>query len=412
MSRPWLLTLVLAVLACSPAAQEPATVATQAAEQEPAVPGAGKLVVTGPEGSVSIVDPEGGGPRLLTDSGAPGVTVQATPSIDGGLVVWTEIVDGEPHVATYDGDDVSRSPLPTAPYFYMFSPDGSRVAALGNDPGDDGLGGGEGVALVMIDLGAGSAEVVDAGQPYFLAWRPDSSGLAAHIGPDVLTVVDPTGDRSDLDAAPGLFQAPEWIDDDRFVAVTTIEGATAYSGPVALQAEVASLVVVDVSDGSSELIARVDSAVSFELSPDRSRVAYVDGVGGGGTTLGALVVRPVSGDGEPVEVADDGVVAFEWSPDGSALLFLTLDRENGLVPHVWDGARVTIYAGFLPTPTFLTQYLPFWAQYTRTITQWAPDGSAFAYAATDDAAAGQVWVQAVVGDRRMVSPGEMVVWSR
>lgn len=366
----------------------------------------GNLVVTGADGSVALVDPDGGESQTLSASGGSGVAVQATPSHEGDTVVWTEVVDGKPMVAVYDGSEVEHIEAATAPFFYMFSPDDTLVAALGNDPG------GGGVALVMVDPTAASAEVVDVGQPYFVSWNTDSAELAAHIGSDVIARVGLDGTRTPIAALPGPYQAPQWLPDGRLVGVVLTEGTTAGVGdPVTLQTSRPSLAILDPDSGQLDRLIDVDSAVTFEATTDGERIALVDGVGPGGLTLGTLEVVSVAGD-EPVTVAEEGVVAFEWSPDGRALLYHTLDREEGLVPHVWDGNSVRDHSGFVPTGVLLEQYLPFWSQYVQTITQWSPDGSTFVYAAISDDGEGTIWVQPIDGDRRQVAAGEMAVWSR
>ena len=64
----------------------------------------------------------------------------------------------------------------------------------------------------------------------------------------------------------------------------------------------------------------------------------------------------------------------------------------------------------MPTETFVTQYLPFWAQYTRNLTQWSPDSSAFAYAAADGEE-GEIRIQPLDGEVESVGAGEMVIWA-
>lgn len=362
----------------------------------------GTLVVTDADGVVSRVDPLDGSSTAVSDAAAPGIGVQATPSHDGEVVVWTELEGAEPVVAVADGSGTERIPSPTPPFFYMFSPDDERLVALGNDPG------GEGVALLVVDRTEPAVRQVDAGSPYFVAWSPTGDGLGAHIGGDSLVTVDPAGERVRIDATPGAFQAPEWTPDGRLLAVVAAEGATVGIGPGTAQTSSSTLAYVDPDTGAAEPLAAVAGPTAFELGAE-GRVAMVDGVGGSGTMLGPLVVVD---DGTSESVAED-VVAFEWSPDGSRLLYYTLDPDLGVAPHTWDGESVSDYPVFLPTAVFLNEYLPFWSQYTRTITQWAPDGSSFAYAAAgvEPGESSAIWVQPLDGERRETVPGEMVVWA-
>ncbi|MGH8911132.1 MAG: hypothetical protein ACRDVD_01365 [Acidimicrobiia bacterium] len=360
---------------------------------------AGRLVVTGPDGALTLVDPQGGEPEVLSEGSRGAVPVQATASPDGETLVWSDVApDGEtPVLKVHDQAGTRELESPTVPFYYAFAPAGVTVAALGNDPE------GAGVALLIIDLGRDSVELVDVGQPYYLDWAPDGARFAVHIGADVLALVDHDGQRTGVAARAGPFSAPAWTDDGRIVAVVATDQVTASAA--SLQTATFNVTLIDPDNGSTEMIADVEEAVAFEVAGDR--IAVLEGDSG----VGPLTVLTVDGS-ESVEVARD-VVAFEWSPGGDVLLFYTL-AEATFVPHVWDGEEVTDYPGFVPTPILLTQYLPFWAQYTRTITQWSPDSSAFAYAAVPEGGEdgeGTVWVQPLQGDAEEMGSGEMVIWT-
>ncbi|CAN5896727.1 hypothetical protein BH23ACT5_BH23ACT5_07790 [soil metagenome] len=366
-------------------------------------PGQGRLVVTGGDGSVTLVDPVDGSRAILTEGSAIGAIVQPTASPDGSQVVWTEVGPEGAVVVVHEEGELERVGVPTAPFFYHFAPSGDRLAALGNDPGGDG------VALIMIDVSRRSAEVVDVGQPYFMDWHPDGDRLVAHIGGDLLASVAADGDRQPLGVTTGPFQAPQVTAEGRVLAVVGSSDLTASaSDGVIAQLRGGTLGFLD--DGEMvDALGNTSSFVSFEMAANGRHVAFVDGIGRGGTALGPLVVAAVDGS-DAVTVAGEGVVAFEWSPNGDHLLFLTPDRQEGFVPHVWDGSVVNDYPGFLPSGVFLTQYLPFWSQYIRSITQWAPDSGAFTYAAAGEDESSMVWIQPLDGERREAGAGEMVTW--
>ncbi len=381
------------------------TVASCSGEEAAVETGEGRLVVTGADGAVALVDPVDGGSEVLAEGGRVEAVVQPTASRDGTTVVWTEAGPGGPAVAVHQNSETRRVPVPAAPFFYLFAPGGDRLAALGNDPD------GSGVALIIVDLARGVGDIVDTGQPYFMDWHPDGDRLVAHIGGDVLATVTVDGGRQLLGVEPGTFQAPQVTPAGRVLAVVGAGGVTAAAAAETLTAQVGggSLALIDAEGESFERLATASSLVSFEMAPTGDRVAYVDGLGGGGTALGPL--RVVASDGSSSEMVADAVVAFEWSPGGEHLLFLALDRQEGLVPRVWDGSVAVEHPGFLPTRVFLSQYLPFWFQYARSVTQWSPDGTAFAYAAVGDDGVGRIWVQPLAGERRDLGEGEMVTWA-
>ena len=74
------------------------------------------------------------------------------------------------------------------------------------------------------------------------------------------------------------------------------------------------------------------------------------------------------------------------------------------------GTRTVRRRPFVPSPTFLRDYLPFFDQYAQTITPWAPDGSAFAYAGLHEGESG-IWVQPLAGRRRLIGDGAFVTWT-
>lgn len=360
--------------------------------------GPGHLVVTAGDGSVSLIDPETGEAELLGPGSAPGIPVQPTASPDGATVVWSGVDDGgDPYIAWYRDGGTRHIPSPTLPFYYAFSADGEQLAFLGNDP--DGAG----VALLAMSVDDAEPRLLEVGRPYYFDWSPDGSQLAIHVGFEFLGTLDLLdGGRADVGSRPGPFLAPAWTEDGRIVAVTGTEELTASLGN--LQAAGFDLTLVSPDGGATEPIVEVVEAVAFEVAG--TRLAYVEGDDG----TGALRVLGLDGSGGET-VADGGVATFEWSPDGTSLLYTTLvEGEPALQPHVWDGSAATAYPTYRPTATFVTQYLPFWAQYTRTITQWAPDGSGFAYAAAADGGE-TVMVQPLGGEPRDVGEGQMVIWA-
>ena len=67
----------------------------------------------------------------------------------------------------------------------------------------------------------------------------------------------------------------------------------------------------------------------------------------------------------------------------------------------------------VPTTIFASSYLPFWDQYSRSHTLWAPDGSAYAYSGQDDRGQPAIWVQSIGVDTgpNNVAGGDVVFWS-
>jgi TolB protein len=108
--------------------------------------------------------------------------------------------------------------------------------------------------------------------------------------------------------------------------------------------------------------------------------------------------------------------AFQWSPDGRRLLLMT--PAEGVDPtthrwHVWDGKETSpVGPTFVPSPTYLRDYMPFFGQYAQTMTLWSPDGRSFAFPGLIGDRAG-IWVQDLNAEDPtfIVEDGSVVAWS-
>jgi hypothetical protein len=212
----------------------------------------------------------------------------------------------------------------------------------------------------MVEVADGSATLVDGGAPYYFDWQPDGERLAIHVAGRVLAFLAVDGTRTEIPVATGRFQAPAFLPDGRLVVLT--------AGPPQ------SLSVVDES-GEITNLAPVEGVSMFVPTTAGDRIAYTD------VSLedGRGELRAVSTSGGEPHVVDPGPVAgFAWDTTGTRLLYFTVDLEaQELIPKVWDGTGATTYPGFSPSATFITEYLPFWDQYSRSLTLWSPEGDAF-----------------------------------
>ena len=152
-------------------------------------------------------------------------------------------------------------------------------------------------------------------------------------------------------------------------------------------------------------------AIEFVVDPRGERIAYrVDDGAGPGRVA---VVDTTTARSQVVSASP--AFAFQWSPDGERLLLLTPEEGGGSGARwlVWDGdvAR-PVGPAFVPSPSFLRDYVPFSGQFAQAMTPWSPDGGAFAFTGLIGDRAG-VWVQ----DLRAADPtfvlegGSVVAWS-
>jgi TolB protein len=128
--------------------------------------------------------------------------------------------------------------------------------------------------------------------------------------------------------------------------------------------------------------------VSFEWSPDGTRVAYAD------DDLGTLYIVDAR-SGDAVATVSDNVVGFFWSPDSTQIAYVTITREDNntaaktsaqqqSAPVIrWNVYNVTAETttrleAFLPSRDMI-YYLQFYDQFARSHRLWSPDSRYFVY---------------------------------
>jgi TolB protein len=246
--------------------------------------------------------------------------------------------------------------------------------------------------------------------------------MIAHLDGEKVSLVSAEGEETELDPASAPFGAPDWIADG---------GAFVYAQNAP---DARRLVLADPSGVTLRDVADLEGSVSFSVSPGGERVAYVDtGEMAPTAAFGPLAVAGLEGDAAGAQVVDEGpVLAFFWSPQGDKLAYVvagdrpadgpraslspTLQSDHlnlWLQWKVWDGERAYELSRFRPSDTFLVDYLRFFDQYARSMTPWAPDGSAFVYAGDSEDELPGVWVQGVEEGSlpRRIGDGVYAAWS-
>ncbi|MBA3361287.1 MAG: PD40 domain-containing protein [Acidimicrobiia bacterium] len=294
------------------------------------------------------VDQDGGQVELLSGEAGP-VASQPSWAPDSTFAVWTEFdaTENVARIAMGNGESQRRVDGSTIPFFYGFSPDGKTLAYLGNDPA------GGGVALGLLDVASSTPRLVDVGQPFYFDWSADSTQLLVHANQSDTYLLDLDGGSQPLDIAPGVYQAPLFLDDGRVLVV-----------------ENRSLVAVDHGSEDREVIADIGGFSLFTAAGDRVAFTSNDAY-----AAGPLAVSTVGDDNQTL-ITDQPVIAFEWSPNGELLYYLSLSPD-GLIPAIWDGNDSVEFEVTLPSTVYLQSYLPFWDQYSRFHTLWKADSSGF-----------------------------------
>jgi Tol biopolymer transport system component len=385
----------------------PAAATVQARGRLAIVQGDGTLYTMRPDGS-DRVELIAAGDRTLA-------AVQPAWSPDGRRLAWV-VSDpaagpgvGGIAVSGPRGEDPVVSATPFVPYYLSWDPTGSRVAFLGS-AGDPDFP----VEMGVLEVGpeATDPQPVAGGSPFlYFAWAPDGTSVLAHAGYERLEEITLKGRSVSVNPRPGLFATPAWSADGRKLVYVE-------RGPGEIQR-----LVVQVGDKKPRTLVEDRGAVSFVLRPDGEAVAYqVLGPG----EIDFFDRRPPEAEdgvrivdlrtGDTRRVTRIRAMTYWWSPDGERLLTLAPEPQaEGTIPfrwQVWDGRTTSDVQGqHSPTLSVLRDYAPFFTQYAQSTTPWAPEGSAFAFAAETDDGAGRIFVQEVDGEPIVVGEGVYVTWS-
>lgn len=281
-------------------------------------PGLPRLAVVDAAGHLRTMDAAGGS---IASFGPPGVAFTFPAwSPDGSRIATIGQADGEagvyvfkvPTDGTAPADAVVIGRSADRPPFYLYwSPDGGRLTYLTTEP--------TGLALRIASADASSAPVaIRQGAPLYWAWaRPDR--LVVHSGVEgVDGFVGEVGlDGTSLEPSTveaGTFRAPAVTGDGHFRAYTSPGTATPEQ------------VTVESTDRSGRHRVGVFGGAALEFGPGGDDLAFVAPAAAGPAQ--ALPVGPLrimdAASGTVRTLLADGVVAFFWSPDGDTLAALQL----------------------------------------------------------------------------------------
>jgi hypothetical protein len=367
----------------------------------------GRLLILGVDDEIVTIRADGSDRVILAEPDEEVERTQPTWSPDGSRVAWTERRAGWDTflmVANSDGGTPREWSSPLLAVYLAWSPDAEHIAVIGNDA--------EGSLLLAVAGPDGEITVLDEGAPIYFEWSPDGAALLARVE-GRFGYLDLDGSGQTPVPASGEFRLGAHLGESVVVGtardvgealvIADREGRTQrellrYAAPMAFTV-----------DGPGE-----ELAVMMRGSPESQRLSRIQDPDLPIIEPDQLVVVD-TGNGALDEVSGARNVAWFWSPDGRSLLYATVEFLDGIEQlrwHTWDGAESTSYQSFSPTGTFGREYLAYFDQFARSITLWAPDGSAFAYAGGNSLEDVGIWVQTLTGgEPEMVAPGQVAIWS-
>lgn len=383
-------------------------------------------------GGVATVSPNGEGLRTLTQSGQrfqfpawspEGARIAAIGvSREGAGVYVVEDVAGETAV---NERYFSRF---LSPIYLYWSPDGRYLSFIANHT--DG-----GLALYLAQAeGSPNPRVLSTGSPFYWHWFSSSEQILIHsggVGENArLALLDVNGGGLDENiAAPGFFQAPAISANGRFWAYAEEQqGGNSW---------------LAVWDRQTDAIERRRHAglVAMGWSPTADQLAVISGRPDANDFYGPLRLFDFQAGTETL-LTRDMVLAFFWSPDGRYLAYISLKRPTEDVqaggqgsaakttavsftptqqqdPHRFQLQLVEIGSGqtrllteYVPTFVFLSQFVPYFDQYTHSHRVWSPDSRALVLPMRLDGRNQIVVIPADGSPYLPIANGDMPFWSR
>lgn len=266
-----------------------------------------------------------------------------------------------------------RVKLPSSPFYFDQSPDGSATTTLRNNNAEGGL-------IAELFTRDGDVSPISDRSPFYSAWSPDGSALATHAGQQTLSVIEDGATDVILDST-GSFQAPSWTPNGLFTLRSTDQAQT--------------LALWDDSEFAD--LARIVGPVQFVASGDRVAIqsTSVDETTGIAATFRAQVVPKIPGGrlvvfdasaGSFATVAERFAPFFQWDPTGERLLYAAFAERPSVdvAWAIWEGGEANEYGPFTPQPEWFGEVVPFFDQYAHSLSYWSASGDAFAYPAVGD----------------------------
>lgn len=368
-----------------------------------------RLVVQSTDGQLFTMLRTGENVLPLTNPTEGTVHSAPTWTPDSSRIAW---VSANPNgtrpqlrTARIDGSAWFEYDTEVPPFFMAWDPTSTQVAML--SAGDLGFN------MSVIDVGLGIEQrTIDSGSPFWFSWSLDADSMLVHASGIRLDLVPVDGPAQVIEAVPGTFQAPRWIDsqqpllyadridDEQFLVNAGPLGVgrrplISYDGYLQFAvAPVTGTIALQVVDEGLAPVPEVITA-STDVAPNTQRqqgdeefVDVVDPV-----ERDQLILMQLFG-GDPWEIESSRpAAAFYWNQDGTKLAYLlTVDTGDGDCASGAASYRLVIFDAieqeysesqpFHPSATFACDYLPFFDQDSQAHAYWSADGVNFVLSGT------------------------------
>lgn len=328
------------------------------------------------------------------------------------------------------------------PFYLYWSPNSEQIGFLAQDDTS--------TTLVLSSRDGKSSNKVDTGSSVFWDWAPDGHTVLMHTDGSKrdsqtaqLSLVQNGQQPRQISDKPGDFQSPQFAPDGSKM----LYASTGTSDQDALY-------LADGKGGNPQSIVNYTGTIAFAWSPDGKKIAsLVTPANSDVPVNGAIFISDANGKNRQ-PLTKDSVLGFYWSPDSKLIAYLTIEnagsgsycapncapapsqvlgqwmrdaraghalaapraqaanlRLQWHVVNVADGTSHML-ASFEPTDHFVG-LVPFFDQYSRSLTFWSPDSKHLVYTQTESDGSGSVWVADIAGGTQphRVGDGTLAVWS-
>jgi TolB protein len=294
-----------------------------------------RLVVVDRDGNLSTMDGHGGSVVLRS---VPGTVFQFPAwSPDGSRIAALGEGEGSSGVYVFSAaTGAGDPPAPTViyqskdqpPFYLYWTPDGRQLTFLTTEA--------TGLALRLAPADEGGHDtVIRLGAPMYWSWL-DAGRLEVHggLGPQAFLgeIGLDGGSVQNQVATPGVFRAPAVSGDGRYRSYVATQSGSGSGG----------LLIVAARDGSASHEIPIFGLAAFGFDPTGTALAFI--AADEATDAPApLPVGPLriadAASGSVRTVLDASVIAFFWAPDGRTIASLRLDTPGGIEARSVDGRR-------------------------------------------------------------------------